>query len=66
MKLAPAGLQDVDKGVGRITVPVFPSGLRYLKKAGPNPHFLNATYFDEQVLAPFDEAFQHAGPLLTS
>ncbi|HXK40388.1 MAG TPA: DUF72 domain-containing protein, partial [Candidatus Paceibacterota bacterium] len=48
-----------------ITVPAYPSGLRYAKKAGPNPHFLDAKYVEEQVLSPFDEAFQeHTGPFI--
>jgi hypothetical protein len=41
-----------------ITVPGYPSGLRYAKKAGANPHFLEVGYFQELVLAPFDEVFQ--------
>jgi uncharacterized protein YecE (DUF72 family) len=48
-----------------ITVPIFPSGLRYGKKAGPNRHFLDPTYFAEMVLAPFEQAFrEHTGPFI--
>jgi uncharacterized protein YecE (DUF72 family) len=47
------------------TVPAYPSGLRYAKKAGLNPHFLDAKYFAEQVLTPFDEVFQdHTGSFI--
>src|SRR5687768_6301236 len=61
----PAGFQACAKVWEDITVPVFPSGLRHAKKAGPNPHFLDASYFIDRVLAPFDEAFQdHTGPFL--
>ena len=43
-------------------MPVYPSGLRYAMKSGANPHFLDAHYFEDQVLAPFDQAFQgHTG-----
>ena len=46
-------------------MPVFPSGLRYAKKAGPNPHFLDAQYFIDMVLDPFDQAFrEHTGPFI--
>jgi uncharacterized protein YecE (DUF72 family) len=48
-----------------ITVPVYLTGLRYRKKAGPNPHFLDVGYFVEMVLPPFDEAFrEHSGPFI--
>jgi uncharacterized protein YecE (DUF72 family) len=63
--LLPAGFKMCTKVWEEITVPVYPSGLRYAKKAGPNPHFLDAKYFEEQVLSPFDEAFQaHTGPFI--
>ena len=63
--LLPAGFKMCAKVWEEITVPVFLSGLRYAKKAGPNPHFLDAQYFQDQVLAPFDEAFQeHTGPFI--
>jgi uncharacterized protein YecE (DUF72 family) len=61
----PTGFQACAKVWEEITVPVFPSGLRYAKKAGPNRYFLDATYFTEMVLAPFDQAFaEHTGPFI--
>lgn len=46
-------------------MPVYPRGLRYAKKSGANPHFLDAHYFEEQVLLPFDQAFHgHTGPFI--
>ena len=63
--LLPSGFKMCAKVWEEITVPVYPSGLRYAKKAGANPHFLDAKYFEEQVLAPFDQAFQeHTGPFI--
>ena len=63
--LLPSGFKMCTKVWEETTVPVYPSGLRYAKKAGTNPHFLDTQYFQEQVLAPFDEAFQaHAGPMI--
>jgi uncharacterized protein YecE (DUF72 family) len=63
--LLPAEFKACAKVWEEITVPVYPSGLRYRRKAGPNPHFLDAQYFLDQVLAPFDEAFQpHTGPFI--
>lgn len=44
---------------------MYPSGLRYRSKAGPNPHFLDSQYFLDHVLAPFDVAFrEHTGPFI--
>ncbi len=61
----PPGFCACAKVWQEITVPVFPSGLRYRKMAGPNPHFLDLEYFLEMVLPPFDEAFQeHTGPFI--
>jgi uncharacterized protein YecE (DUF72 family) len=61
----PVGFKMCTKVWEEITVPVFPSGLRYAKKAGKNPYFLDAQYFQEQVLAPFNEAFrEHTGPFI--
>jgi uncharacterized protein YecE (DUF72 family) len=61
----PTGFQACAKVWEDITVPVFPSGLRYAKKAGPNTHFLDAPYFIDMVLAPFEEAFRdHTGPFI--
>lgn len=63
--LLPARFKACAKVWEEITVPVYPSGLRYRSKAGPNPHFLDHHYFVDQVLAPFDEAFQaHTGPFI--
>jgi hypothetical protein len=41
----PIGFLACTKVWEEITVPVFPSGLLYRKKAGPNPHFLDVEYF---------------------
>ncbi len=61
----PAAFQACAKVWEDITVPVFPSGLRYAKKAGLNPHFLDARYFIEMVLAPSDDVFrEHTGPFI--
>lgn len=49
----PSGCEACAKVREDITVPVCPSGLRYAKKTGLNRHFLDATYFDDVVLAPF-------------
>lgn len=63
--LVPAGFKACAKVWEEITVPVYPSGLRYRSKAGPNPRFLDIHYFLDQVLAPFDQAFQaHTGPFI--
>jgi uncharacterized protein YecE (DUF72 family) len=61
----PQGFRACSKVWEEITVPVYPAGLRYRKKAGPNPHFLDVDYFLEMVLPPFDEAFRdHTGPFM--
>ena len=61
----PADFQACAKVWEEITVPVYPSGLRYRSKAGPNPHFLDTDYFMDQVLAPFDAAFrEYTGPFI--
>ena len=63
--LLPAGFKACAKVWEEITVPAYPSGLRYAKQFGANPHFLDAGYFIEQVLAPFAEAFnEHTGPFI--
>ena len=63
--LLPAGFKACAKVWEEITVPAYSSGLRYAKKSGANPHFLDTGYFCEQVLAPFAEAFQqHTGPFI--
>lgn len=63
--LLPAGFQACAKVWEEITIPVYPAGPRYRGKAGPNPRFLDAGYFIDQVLAPFDRTFQaHTGPFI--
>ncbi len=49
-----------------ITIPRFANHPRYRDKAGqPNPRFLDAKTFIEEVLPPYEEAFQgHIGPFL--
>ena len=61
----PSDFQACAKVWEEITIPVFPSGLRYAKKAGPNRRFLDASYFIDLVLAPFETAFrEHTGPFI--
>jgi uncharacterized protein YecE (DUF72 family) len=63
--LLPPGFEACAKVWEEITIPVFPPGLRYRSKAGPNPRFLDAEYFLDQVLAPFAQAFEpYMGPLI--
>jgi uncharacterized protein YecE (DUF72 family) len=63
--LIPPGFEACAKVWEEITIPVFPPGLRYRNKAGPNPRFLDAEYFLEQVLPPFEQAFEaHTGPFI--
>lgn len=49
-----------------LTIPRFADHPRYGVKAGrPNPRFLDADLFIEQVLAPYAEAFKaHTGPFI--
>jgi hypothetical protein len=61
----PPGFEACAKVWQEITVPVSASGLRYAKKAGPNPRFLDVSYFMDMVLALFNEAFrEHTGPFI--
>jgi uncharacterized protein YecE (DUF72 family) len=61
----PADFKACAKVWEEITIPVYPPGLRYRSKAGANPRFLDAEYFLDQVLAPFDQAFRtHTGPFI--
>jgi len=61
----PAGFQACAKVWEEITVPAFSPGLRSGARAGPNPHFLDADYFQDLVMAPFNEAFlEHTGPFI--
>ncbi len=63
--LVPDGFEACAKVWEEVTIPEFPPGLRYRSKAGPNPRFLDADYFLDQVLPPFAEAFQsHTGPFI--
>src|SRR5215210_5856267 len=61
----PADFKACAKVWEEITIPVYPSGLRYRSKAGANPRFLDVQYFLDQVVAPFDQAFRkHTGPFI--
>jgi uncharacterized protein YecE (DUF72 family) len=63
--LVPPGFEACAKVWEEITIPEFPPGLRYRSKAGPNPRFLDAGYFLDQVLPPFADAFQgYTGPFI--
>jgi len=63
--LLPEGFEACAKVWEEITIPVFPPGLRYRSKTGPNPRFLDADYFLEQVLPPFEQSFKaHTGPFI--
>jgi uncharacterized protein YecE (DUF72 family) len=63
--LMPPGFQACAKVWEEITIPLYPPGLRYRAKAGPNPRYLDADYFLSQVLPPFEEALgPHTGPLI--
>jgi len=62
----PDGFAICSKVWEEITIPAFPDHPRYGARAGrPNPRFLNATVFLEEVLAPYRLAFQgHTGPFI--
>jgi uncharacterized protein YecE (DUF72 family) len=61
----PAGFVACSKVWEEVTVPIFPPGLRYRSKTGPNPHFLDVDYFVQQVLPPYQQAFRdHTGPFI--
>lgn len=63
--LLPAGFHACAKVWEALTVPIYSSGVRHRGKTGPNPRFLDADYFIDQVLAPFDRAFKaHTGPFI--
>lgn len=63
--LLPEGFEACAKVWEEVTIPVFPPGLRYRSMAGPNPRFLDADYFLDQVLPPFAQAFDaHTGPFI--
>jgi uncharacterized protein YecE (DUF72 family) len=65
-KQLPEGFEACSKVWGEITIPVYPGHPRYGQNAGrPNPHFLDADYFKEQVLSPYEQAFrQYTGPFI--
>jgi len=62
----PPGFDMCSKVWEELTIPQFASHPRYGSKAGqPNPRFLDAKLFIEQVLAPYREAFNtHTGPFV--
>ena len=62
----PEGFEACSKVWEEITIPKFPSHPRYGNNAGRvNPHFLDADYFNEQVLPPYAQAFaEHTGPFM--
>lgn len=62
----PSGFEMCSKVWEEITIPRFASHQRYGAKAGqPNPRFLDAKLFTEQVLSPYTEVFHgHTGPFL--
>jgi uncharacterized protein YecE (DUF72 family) len=61
----PAGFRVCSKVWEEVTVPVFASGLRYRSRSGPNPHFLDADFFQDQVLTPYREALRDkTGPFI--
>ena len=63
--LLPADFRACAKVWEEITVPIYTSGLRSRAKTGPNPRFLDAQYFLDQVLAPFERGFEeHIGPFI--
>jgi uncharacterized protein YecE (DUF72 family) len=48
-----------------LTVPFYSKHPRHGSHTGPNPCFLNADYFQEQVLAPYAAVFKpHTGPFI--
>ncbi|MBI5495758.1 MAG: DUF72 domain-containing protein [Deltaproteobacteria bacterium] len=58
----PAAFRFVAKGWEEVTLPAFPDHPRYGRRAGqPNPRFLDATVFRDEVLAPLVAGL---GPLL--
>ncbi|WP_447975615.1 DUF72 domain-containing protein [Nitrospira sp. Kam-Ns4a] len=63
----PADFEMCFKVWEAITIPVYAQQARYGAKAGqPNPRFLDATLFQDAVLAPLREAgfLPHTGPLI--
>jgi uncharacterized protein YecE (DUF72 family) len=61
----PAGFRVCSKVWEEVTVPMFSSGLRSALRSGPNPHFLDAAFFTDQVLPPYRDAFaDKTGPFI--
>ena len=62
----PDGFEMCSKVWEAITIPRFVDHPRYGEKAGqPNPRFLDAKVFVEEVLPPYEQAFQgHIGPFI--
>lgn len=66
-KMVPTDFQWVSKVFEEITIPLYAKYKRYGEKAGkPNPNFLNAAIFQDQVLAPYNnkELAPHCGPFV--
>lgn len=65
--LVPDSFKFVSKVWERITIPTYPNIKRYGSYAGKvNPDFLNADFFDHEVLKPFRQAgfSKNLGPLI--
>ena len=62
----PDGFEMCSKVWEAITIPRFVDHPRYGEKAGqPNPRFLDAKVFVEEVLPPYERVFQgHIGPFI--
>ncbi|MFO0682316.1 MAG: DUF72 domain-containing protein [Sandaracinus sp.] len=62
----PEGFRAVSKIGSEISTPVFPKHERFRERAGqPNPRFLDASIFREQIALPFERAFAaHRGPFV--
>jgi uncharacterized protein YecE (DUF72 family) len=61
----PADFDVCSKVWEEVTVPTYSKHPRYGSADGSNPHFLDADYFLEQVVAPYAAVFKpHAGPFI--
>jgi uncharacterized protein YecE (DUF72 family) len=65
-KQLPTGFEMCSKVWEEITIPRFADHPRYGAKAGqPNPRFLDAKVFVEEVLPPYEQVFKgHIGPFM--
>ena len=65
-KQLPDGFEMCSKVWEEITIPRFADHPRYGDKAGqPNPRFLNAKVFVDEVLPPYEQVFHgHTGPFI--